>query len=128
MPLRILLAEDNAVNQKVAVRLLENRGHTVTVASNGHEALAALEREQFHVVLMDIQMPEMDGFEATLAIRRQERDTGKHLPIIAMTANAMKGDQEKCLAAGMDAYISKPINPKHLFEVVENCPVNAAGV
>ena len=118
--LHILLAEDNLVNQKLAVRLIEKRGHTLVVASNGREALAALESESFDVVLMDVQMPEMNGFEATAAIRDREKETGKHLPIIAMTANAMVGDRERCLAAGMDGYISKPIRIEELFEVIES--------
>jgi PAS domain S-box-containing protein len=119
MHLRILLAEDNTVNQLLAVRLLEKRGHTVTVAGNGKDALAALARGNFDVVLMDIQMPVMDGFEATAAIRSTERKTGAHLPIIAMTAHALTDDEERCLAAGMDAYITKPINSKELFDLVE---------
>jgi CheY-like chemotaxis protein/HPt (histidine-containing phosphotransfer) domain-containing protein len=117
--LRILLAEDNLVNQKLAVRLLEKRGHKVQVANNGKEALAALAARTFDVVLMDVQMPEIDGLEATAAIRRQERLTGEHLPIIAMTAYAMKDDRDRCLAAGMDHYISKPIRAQELFEAVE---------
>jgi two-component system sensor histidine kinase/response regulator len=117
--LRVLLAEDNAVNQKVASRLLEKQGHHVTVAPDGREALAALDRENFDAVLMDVQMPEMDGFEATAAIRARERDTGRHLPIIAMTAHAMQGDRERCLAAGMDSYISKPIKARELIELLE---------
>ena len=117
--LHILLAEDNAVNQKVAERLLEKHGHRVTVSSNGREALAALDREAFDIVLMDVQMPEMDGFEATAAIRAKESHTGGHIPIIAMTAHAMTGDRERCLAAGMDGYVSKPINAKTLFEAIE---------
>jgi CheY-like chemotaxis protein len=119
-PLRLLLAEDNAVNQRLAVSLLEKRGHQVVVASNGREALAALDRSQFDAVLMDMQMPEMDGFEATVAIRARESLTGGHTPIIAMTAHALKGDRERCLEAGMDAYVSKPIRPQELFEVLEN--------
>ena len=119
--LHVLLAEDNAVNQRLAVRLLEKRGHTVTVANNGREALAALvEKAVFDLVLMDVQMPEMDGFEATAEIRRRERASGAHIPIIAMTAHAMQGDRERCLEAGMDAYISKPINAQHLFEVIDD--------
>jgi PAS domain S-box-containing protein len=118
-PLRILLAEDNLVNQKLAIRLLERRGHQVTVANNGKEALAALENELFDVLLMDVQMPEVDGFEATAAIRARERLTGAHLPIVAMTAHAMKGDREKCLRMGMDAYVSKPLQPSELVEAVE---------
>jgi CheY-like chemotaxis protein len=117
--LRVLLAEDNAVNQKLAVRLLEKRGHSVVVADNGREALAALERQEFDAVLMDVQMPEMDGFEATAAIRARERQTGAHVPVIAMTANAMKGDREQCLEAGMDSYVSKPLRPEDLFAVLE---------
>jgi PAS domain S-box-containing protein len=118
-PLRILLAEDNAVNQKLAVCLLEKRGHAVTLTKNGKEALAALECDAFDIVLMDVQMPEMDGFEATAAIRSRERATGGHLPIIAMTAHAMKGDREKCLEMGMDGYVSKPLQARDLFDVVE---------
>jgi CheY-like chemotaxis protein len=99
--------------------VLEKQGHHVTVAPNGHEALAALDRESFDAVLMDVQMPEMDGFETTAAIRARERDTGRHLPIIAMTAHAMQGDRERCLAAGMDSYISKPIKARELIELLE---------
>jgi PAS domain S-box-containing protein len=117
--LHILLAEDNAVNQRLAVHTLRKRGHTVVVASNGREALAALEREDFDLVLMDVHMPEMDGLDATTAIREKEKETGGHLRIIAMTAHAMKGDRERCLAAGMDGYVSKPIQPAALFEAVE---------
>jgi two-component system sensor histidine kinase/response regulator len=117
--LRVLLAEDNAVNQMLAVRLLEKRGYTVTVAVNGREALAAFENESFDVILMDIQMPEMDGFEATAAIRLKEKSTGGHIPIIAMTAHSLVGDQERCLAAGMDGYVSKPIRTHQLFAVIE---------
>ena len=117
--LRVLLAEDNSVNQMLAVRLLERRGYTVTVAVNGRNALAAFEKESFDVILMDIQMPEMDGFEATAAIRAREKSTGGHIPIIAMTAHALVGDQERCLAAGMDGYVSKPIRTHQLFSVIE---------
>jgi two-component system sensor histidine kinase/response regulator len=116
---RVLLAEDNTVNQRLAVRLLEKRGYHVTVAANGLEAVAALGREPFDLVLMDVQMPEMDGFEATAVIRAQERETAAHIPIIAMTAFAMKGDQERCLDAGMDGYIAKPIQAAGLFEVIQ---------
>ena len=116
--LRILVAEDNAVNQKLASRLLERRGHCVTVTVNGLEALAAVEQEDFDAVLMDVQMPEMDGFEATAAIRTREERTGRHLTIIAMTAHAMQGDQERCLAAGMDAYIAKPIKAQELYSLL----------
>ena len=117
--LRILLAEDNAVNQKLASRLLEKRGHTVAVAGNGREALKVLEKQRFDLVLMDVSMPEMDGLEATRAIRAAEKTTGAHLPIIAMTAHAMKGDRERCLDAGMDGYVSKPVQAQELFEAAE---------
>jgi two-component system sensor histidine kinase/response regulator len=116
---RVLLAEDNLVNQTLAVRLLEKRGYLVSVAANGREALTALEKERFDVVLMDIQMPEMDGFEATATIRKREKSTGKHIPIIALTAHALKSDQERCLSAGMDAYISKPIRTNELFATIK---------
>jgi two-component system, sensor histidine kinase and response regulator len=117
--LRILLAEDNAVNQILAVRLLEKRGHEVVVAGNGSDALEALEMQIFDVMLMDIQMPEMDGLQATTAIRRGELKTGKHIPIIAMTAHAMAGDKERCLEAGMDGYVSKPLRAADLFSSIE---------
>ncbi|MBI3670340.1 MAG: PAS domain S-box protein [Acidobacteria bacterium] len=120
--LRILLAEDNSVNRRLAVRLLEKRGHSVVVVNNGREALEALERagfSEFEVVLMDVQMPEMDGMEATAAIRTREKAHGAHVPIIAMTAHAMKGDREKCLEAGMDGYVSKPIRAVDLFAAIE---------
>jgi two-component system, sensor histidine kinase and response regulator len=116
---RVLLVEDNAVNQTLAVRLLEKRGYAVLVTGNGLEALAAMEKEKFDIVLMDIQMPEMDGFEATAAIREKEKSSGRHVPIIAMTANALKGDQERCVAAGLDGYVSKPIRTKELFAAIE---------
>jgi CheY-like chemotaxis protein len=118
-PLRILLAEDSLVNQKLAVGLLERQGHHVTIANNGKEAVTLANQERFDVVLMDVQMPEMDGMEATALIRAGERDRGGHLPIIAMTAHAMKGDRETCLSAGMDGYISKPIRAAKLFETVD---------
>jgi CheY-like chemotaxis protein len=118
-PLRILLAEDNPVNQKLARSWLGERGHTVVVANNGLEALAALDAERFDVVLMDIQMPEMGGFEATQAIRDKEKHNGQRVPIVAMTAHALKGDRERCLEAGMDGYLSKPIEPEELIRVVE---------
>jgi signal transduction histidine kinase/DNA-binding response OmpR family regulator len=116
--LRILLVEDNAVNRVLAVRLMEKYGHKVTVAGNGKEALAALERSSFDAVLMDVQMPEMDGFEATAAIREKEKTSGNHLPIIAMTAHAMVGDRKRCLEAGMDDDIAKPIRPEELTELL----------
>jgi signal transduction histidine kinase/DNA-binding response OmpR family regulator len=116
--LRILLAEDNVVNQRLAVRLLEKYGHSVRVVATGRQALAVLERERFDVLLMDVQMPEMDGFEATAAIRARERGTGRHLPIVAMTAHALKGDRERCLAAGMDGYVTKPFRWAALFDAL----------
>ena len=118
--LRVLLAEDNPINRELAVRLLTKRGHSVTVAENGKQAVSAVEAQDFDVVLMDVQMPEMDGFEATAAIRKLETAKDKHTPIIAMTAHAMKGDRERCLAADMDAYISKPIQFDQLLEVTES--------
>jgi CheY-like chemotaxis protein len=115
----ILLAEDNVVNQRLAVRLLEKRGHDVTVAANGKEALAAIAKQRCDLVLMDVQMPEMDGFETTAAIREIEKTTGAHILIVAMTAHAMKGDEERCIAIGMDGYISKPIEPQRLFQIID---------
>jgi CheY-like chemotaxis protein len=115
----VLLVEDNPVNQRVIVRLLEKRGHRVTIAGNGVEALQALIQSEFDIVLMDIQMPVMTGLEATEAIRRTELDSGRHIPIVAMTAHAMKGDKEACLASGMDAYLSKPIRPAELLSTLE---------
>jgi two-component system sensor histidine kinase/response regulator len=114
-PLRVLLAEDNVVNQRLAVRILEKAGHTVFVAGNGRQALLALERERFDLVLMDLQMPELGGMEATEVIRSRESASGVHIPIIALTAHAMKGDRERCLAAGMDGYVAKPIRERELF-------------
>jgi two-component system, sensor histidine kinase and response regulator len=121
---RILLAEDNAVNQVLAVRLLEKRGYSVVVAANGRAAVEALDKENFHLVLMDIQMPGMDGFEATAAIREAEKLTGKRIPIVAMTAHALKGDQDRCMAAGMDGYVSKPIRSMDLFAVIDRLLVS----
>ncbi len=117
--LRILLAEDNRVNQEVAVTLLQRRGHSVVIANNGLEALSALENQTFDLVLMDVQMPEMGGFEATAAIRAKEAASGEHIPIVAMTARAMAGDREKCLEAGMDGYVSKPIKIKTLMQAID---------
>jgi CheY-like chemotaxis protein len=117
--LRILVAEDNAVNQRLAVRLLEKQEHMVVIVSNSREVLAALEQQLFDLVLMDVQMPEMDGLEATGAIRARERVNGGHIPIIAMTAHAMKGDAERCLTAGMDAYISKPMKADELYATID---------
>ena len=117
--LNVLLAEDNKVNQILAIRLLEKRGHAVTLAETGQAAVSIYGKQPFDLVLMDIQMPLMSGFEATAAIRNQEKISGKHTPIIAMTANAMAGDREKCLASGMDAYVSKPLNIAELFATIE---------
>ncbi len=116
---RILLAEDNAVNQRLAVRLLEKRGHTVTVAGDGRAALDAHASGAFDVIVMDVQMPELDGLEATRAIRRRELSTGDRTPIIALTAHAMSGDRERCIAAGMDDYVTKPIQPDDLFAKID---------
>ena len=117
--LKILLAEDNEVNQKLAVRLLEKRGHSVVVAGTGREAVEALDHHTFDLVLMDVQMPEMDGIEATVQIREREAGTGRHQPIVAMTALVMKGDRERCLSARMDGYLSKPIRPQELDTVLD---------
>ena len=118
--LRILLAEDHPVNQELVLGILGIEGHAVTLARNGREALGALQNGKFDIVLMDVQMPEMDGYQATAAIRELERHTGRHIPVIAMTAHAMKGDREKCLAAGMDDYISKPIRVAALQKVLQS--------
>jgi CheY-like chemotaxis protein len=121
LKLRVLLAEDNLVNQKLALRMLQRMGCTVDLVENGRDAVAAFEREPgFDVVLMDIQMPDMDGFEATAAIRAIEKQRFSHTPIIALTAHAMKGDQDRCLSAGMDAYLSKPISFSQLKQALEN--------
>ena len=116
---QILLAEDNAVNQFLAVRLLEKAGHTVALALNGREAITALEQRSFDLVLMDLQMPEMSGYEATAVIRDRERLEGGHIPIVALTAHAMKGDRERCIEAGMDGYIAKPIKSSELYAIIE---------
>jgi PAS domain S-box-containing protein len=120
---RILLAEDNVINQILAARLLEKRGHSVVVAPDGPQALAALDREPFDLVFMDVQMPGMDGFEVTKALREREKATGNHLRVVAMTAHAMKGDRERCLQAGMDGYIAKPIQVQELIQAVEGVAV-----
>jgi PAS domain S-box-containing protein len=119
--LRVLVAEDNRVNQRLVVRMLEKRGHRVVVAGNGREALDALERDTFDLILMDVQMPEMDGIEVVAEIRRKELGTSRRQSVIALTAHAMKGDRERCLASGMDDYLSKPIRPQELDEVLERC-------
>jgi two-component system, sensor histidine kinase and response regulator len=119
--LSVLVAEDNAVNQLLATRLLEKRGHRVAMTTNGREALEALAKDRFDLVLMDVQMPEMDGIQATLSLRKmeEEKEDGLHQPVIALTAHAMKGDQERCLAAGMDGYLTKPILPQELDAILE---------
>jgi CheY-like chemotaxis protein/HPt (histidine-containing phosphotransfer) domain-containing protein len=117
--MRILLAEDNEVNQELALSLLKKYGHSVLLANDGQEAFSAWEKESFDLILMDLQMPVMGGFEATAAIRRKETNTGAHIPIVAMTAHAMKGDRENCLAAGMDGYVPKPISVKDLLEAID---------
>jgi two-component system sensor histidine kinase/response regulator len=117
-PLQVLLAEDNPVNQMTATTMLQKLGHTVVVANNGRQAIEKINEQKFDIVFMDVQMPEMDGTAATGAIRQSEQATGKHIPIVAMTAHAMKGDKEKCLEAGMDDYVSKPIRRKDLAEVI----------
>jgi CheY-like chemotaxis protein len=117
--LKILLAEDNMVNARFAFRLLQKQGHQPTLVQTGRMAVDALKAHAFDVVLMDLQMPDMDGLEATRAIREQEKIAGKHVPIIAMTAHALHGDRERCLSAGMDSYISKPIDRQQLFDTIE---------
>ncbi len=117
--LHVLLAEDNTVNQRLAARLLEKRGHRVTIANNGQEALNLLERASYDLVLMDVQMPLVDGLEATKLIRDRERDTGAHQPIVALTAHAVKGDEERCREAGMDGYLAKPIRPQELDAILD---------
>ena len=121
-PLRVLVAEDNATNQKLVVTLLEQRGHTVVVVPNGRLAVQRAGEQTFDVILMDVQMPEMGGLEATAAIRERERSSGghvPHIPIVAMTAHAMTGDRERCLDAGMDAYVSKPLRPDELLAAID---------
>jgi CheY-like chemotaxis protein len=121
----VLLCDDNAINQKVAVRLLQQMGYKPDIAGNGIEALAALERQQYDLIFMDVQMPEMDGMEATKAIRERQNDPGNYphyksnIIIVAMTANAMTGDREKCIAGGMDDYLSKPVRPEDVRKVIE---------
>ena len=117
--LRVLLAEDNAVNQRLVARMLEKRGHWVMVAQNGAEAVEAFKAEKFDLVLTDVQMPQVGGFEAMAAMRQAEADRGGHVPIIVMTAHAMEGDREKCLAAGLDGYVAKPIRPDAMFDEID---------
>jgi CheY-like chemotaxis protein/anti-sigma regulatory factor (Ser/Thr protein kinase) len=117
--LRVLVAEDNPVNQKLAGRILRNFGHEVICANDGREAVEILGRDRFDIVLMDIQMPRMDGFEATLEIRKMDAALRVHTPILALTANAMKGDRERCLQAGMDGYVPKPLRPEELIRAME---------
>lgn len=126
--MNILLAEDNLINQKFALRALEMKGHEVTVANNGLEAIQLWEKSDFELILMDVQMPQMDGLEATRQIRAREikSETNGRTLIVAMTAHAMKGDREKCLTAGMDGYLTKPIRPTRLFSVVEELAKPAA--
>jgi two-component system sensor histidine kinase/response regulator len=116
--LRILAAEDNRVNQRLLVRLLEKEGHAVTIVEDGEAAVAISEKQQFDIILMDVQMPNLDGLEATRCIRRRELTTGKHVPILALTAHAMKGDRERCLDAGMDAYVAKPVQKQELLHIM----------
>ncbi len=123
-PMHVLLAEDGRVNQLVATKMLEKRGHSVVVAEDGQLAIECLEREAFDAILMDVQMPKVDGFDATRIIREAEEQTGEHIPIIAMTANAMKGDREKCIEAGMDDYVAKPVKSEELFGVLEKYAPN----
>jgi two-component system sensor histidine kinase/response regulator len=118
--LRVLVVEDNPVNQRLIARLLEKRGHRVVVVANGREALDALQKESYDLVLMDVQMPVMDGFEATAVLREKETGTGNHQTVIALTAHAMKGDRERCLSAGMDGYLAKPIRSQELDDLLEN--------
>jgi CheY-like chemotaxis protein len=116
--LRILVAEDNAINQKLAVALLKKMGHEATVAGDGQEAVQLWERGGFDMILMDVQMPEMDGTEATARIRAKEKQTGAHIPIIAMTAYAMTGDRDRYLDSGMDEYITKPVSYKRVEQAI----------
>ena len=124
--LRILVGEDNTVNQMVVVGLLEQQGHTARIAATGNEVLAAWEREAFDLILMDVQMPEMDGLEAPLAIREKEKTSGGHIPIIALTAHAMSGNRERCSSAGMDGFTPKPIRGKDLVDEIERVRLNCA--
>lgn len=118
-PLRILVVEDNFINQRLVLAFLDEAGHAAVLAANGREALAALERQSFDVILMDVEMPEMDGFQTTAAIRARETTAGTRLPILAMTAHGSQEDRDRCLAAGMDGYIAKPLQYEELIELVE---------
>jgi CheY-like chemotaxis protein len=125
--IHVLLVEDNMVNQKLARRILENVGYTVVCAMDGREAVDACAAQHFDLVLMDLQMPHMDGFEATAELRRREAISGGHLPIVALTANAMAGDRQRCLAAGMDGYVTKPMKRPELFQAIASgLEINAA--
>jgi CheY-like chemotaxis protein len=117
--MNILLVEDNIINQKLAIRLLEKMGHRIEVANDGNEAVQKYQEKNYDLIFMDIQMPNLDGLEATSIIRRMELGLDKHIPIVALTAHAMKGDREQCLSAGMDDYLSKPIHVEELKQVVE---------
>jgi CheY-like chemotaxis protein len=117
--LRVLVAEDNPTNQKLVSVLLDQQGHQVSIVNNGRLAVERAAQEPFDIILMDVQMPEMSGLEATAAIREAERHTGRHIPIVALTARAMAGDREQCLAAGMDAYVSKPVRAEELFSAID---------
>jgi CheY-like chemotaxis protein len=125
---RVLLAEDSPINQKLAVRLLARRGHDVTVVDDGRKAVSAFRDGEFDIILMDIQMPELDGFGATTEVRALEAGSSQHIPIVALTAHAMAGDEARCLAAGMDAYVSKPFRPEELFVAVEQLAGNDRAV
>jgi two-component system, sensor histidine kinase and response regulator len=124
--LNILVAEDNRVNQRVAMRMLEKRGHKTTLAENGREVLALLESQTFDLILMDVQMPVKSGVEATVEIRKQEQKSGFHVPIYAMTANAMKGDRERYLSIGMDGYLTKPVLPGELDQLLREIAAQPA--
>lgn len=124
-PLQVLVVEDNLTNQKVICAMLKKKGHTPVIANNGKKGVELYQNQEFDLVLMDIQMPEMNGFDATKAIREIEQQTGKHVPIIAVTAHAMKGYREECLEAGMNNYIAKPVSFQGLFEII-NETLNAA--
>ena len=119
---RVLLAEDNPLNQKIVAELLQMRGHSVKLAGNGMEVLNALDDGPFDVILMDVQMPEMDGYQTTAVIRSREKDRGGHISIIAITGMSTKGDRQRCLDAGMDGYLGKPIRARELYEAIEQGP------